>query len=288
MELRAKVWNFEAQLHPPLSRKTMASVEVEEYRMPNGMTIYRHPKSKEWESEDVIWLYNEIFETQVYLGPGGDFFRLDESTKVILDIGANLGLFAIWACLRCPNAQVFAFEPIPHTFDMLTRNIEKHGLTDKIKCFPIALGALPTEEGAPHDRMMEFCFYPEIPNMATCYPQEKQELLEQFYGPELFQRYEAVQCTVRCLGDIIREEGIRDIDYLKVDVEGAELDVVEGMYPDDWLNVKQVAAEVEPMRSKVPKFEQLLEKHGFEFHTTGADPNHAEFPNRGIWGRKKP
>ena len=149
------------------------------------------------------------------------------------------------------------------------------------------IGAFPTDEGVPHDRVMEFYFYPEVPNMCTCYPQEKQELLEQFYGPELFQRYEAVQCPVRCLGDIIQEEGIGEIDYLKIDVEGAELDVVEGLYPNDWLKVKQIAVEVEPTRSKIPKFEQLLEKHGFEFALTGADPNHAEFPNRAIWGRKK-
>jgi predicted RNA methylase len=47
----------------------------------------------------------------------------------VLDVGANLGYFARFLS-RCvgPEGKVYAFEPIPQTFDFLTNNIRKLGL----------------------------------------------------------------------------------------------------------------------------------------------------------------
>ena len=41
----------------------------------------------------------------------------------ILDIGANVGSFSIWANLRWPNSTIHAYEPNPQTFEMLRRNV---------------------------------------------------------------------------------------------------------------------------------------------------------------------
>jgi FkbM family methyltransferase len=42
---------------------------------------------------------------------------------IILDIGANVGSFSIWADLRWPNSAIHAYEPNPGTFDILRRNV---------------------------------------------------------------------------------------------------------------------------------------------------------------------
>ena len=36
---------------------------------------------------------------------------------LVIDCGANVGLFALWVAQRCPHAQVLAFEPSPSTYD---------------------------------------------------------------------------------------------------------------------------------------------------------------------------
>jgi FkbM family methyltransferase len=45
----------------------------------------------------------------------------------ILDIGANLGSFSVWANLRWPRSSIHAYEPNPGTFDILTRNTSSLG-----------------------------------------------------------------------------------------------------------------------------------------------------------------
>lgn len=42
----------------------------------------------------------------------------------ILDIGANLGSFTVWANLRWPGSRIHAYEPSPEAFEMLTVNVE--------------------------------------------------------------------------------------------------------------------------------------------------------------------
>jgi len=44
----------------------------------------------------------------------------------ILDLGANCGAFSIWASHRWPGAEVFAFEPHPKTFEILSGNVKPY------------------------------------------------------------------------------------------------------------------------------------------------------------------
>jgi FkbM family methyltransferase len=43
---------------------------------------------------------------------------------VILDIGANVGSFSIWANMRWPHSVIHAYEPHPETFKLLVQNVE--------------------------------------------------------------------------------------------------------------------------------------------------------------------
>ena len=54
----------------------------------------------------------------------------------ILDIGANVGAFAIWAALRWPGSRIFSYEPNPGTFAMLKRNTAAFA---NVSCFNSAL-----------------------------------------------------------------------------------------------------------------------------------------------------
>jgi hypothetical protein len=91
-----------------------------------------------------VFIDREIFELQCYL-PHGSGIALpstaagttrnsasDSTTTsssssaaaaaaaapaLVIDCGANVGLFALWVAQRCPHAQVLAFEPSPSTYD---------------------------------------------------------------------------------------------------------------------------------------------------------------------------
>ena len=62
--------------------------------------------------------YRDIVEGLAYP------FYEDIQPEVILDIGANVGLYSLMASLVWPNAQVWAYEPEPDNFDCLKSNIQ--------------------------------------------------------------------------------------------------------------------------------------------------------------------
>ena len=53
-------------------------------------------------------------------------FELPESPRVIVDAGANIGLASLYFSKRFPGAKIFALEPDPSNFEMLVLNTEKH------------------------------------------------------------------------------------------------------------------------------------------------------------------
>lgn len=70
------------------------------------------PGSKEECNRDVLQGEYEV--------PGLEF----ESPPVILDIGAHIGAFSLWARERWPGATIFAYEPHPRLFEALKTNLE--------------------------------------------------------------------------------------------------------------------------------------------------------------------
>ncbi len=61
--------------------------------------------------------------------------------KIILDIGANIGISAIYFAIRYPTAEIYAFEPMPDNYKLLEKNVREY---ENIKTFNVALGK---EEG---------------------------------------------------------------------------------------------------------------------------------------------
>ena len=134
------------------------------------------------------------------------FDRLAKPGATVIDVGANIGYNAIRAGLRVgPTGRVVAVEPTPDTLVVLRRNVAASGLSN-IVVEPIAAG-----RGAGERE-----FFVRGPNSAvnSLFPDS---------------RYAHVTSVLRVpvmpLDDVV--EGTADL--VKIDVEGAELDVLEGM-----------------------------------------------------------
>jgi len=69
------------------------------------------------------------------------YCRLINDGDVVIDAGANIGAFAIYAASLGLNVRVLAFEPEPTTFEALRRNVEINGLSSQVQCFPYGLAA---------------------------------------------------------------------------------------------------------------------------------------------------
>ena len=77
-----------------------------------------------WSGYESNVLYEEIFDKASYRDGG---IQLDRGATIV-DAGANIGMFSLWAYRECEGeADVYAFEPIPSTFQVLEKNAQAFG-----------------------------------------------------------------------------------------------------------------------------------------------------------------
>ena len=132
--------------------------------------------------------------------------KLIEEEDTVLDIGGNFGWYAMHVGRYKPNAKILSFEPIPSTFIHLNENIKLNNFTN-IETFNFGFSDV---EGT-----FDFFFDPSLSVNAS---------LANVSGNN---KIESVSCSVKKLGDFIKDEKIK-VDFIKCDVEGAELLVFKG------------------------------------------------------------
>ena len=76
---------------------------------------------------------HEICDDRLYLQAGVSISAGD----VVLDIGANIGVFTLFAAKQ--GAQVYAYEPMPPTYAVLLHNVMAHGLDQVVRTQNIGL-----------------------------------------------------------------------------------------------------------------------------------------------------
>jgi FkbM family methyltransferase len=123
-----------------------------------------------------------------------------------LDVGANFGAITIPLARRVgPSGRVYAFEPVPHLFDRLRRNVEKNSYADIVRAHRIALS---DRTGEVVMRMAE----PGFPN---------QGMGSIVHAPLTEVAVEKSIATTT-LDEFVRREKLDRIDFVKLDIQGAE------------------------------------------------------------------
>jgi FkbM family methyltransferase len=241
------------------------------HRLPNGMAIVQQNQN------ETDYQYEEIFAREGYLRHG---VRLAPE-MCVFDVGANIGMFTMYVSQRCPQARVYAFEPIEEVCAALRVNAELYG-AKAARVFQCGLSDQEREEvftHYPHQTMMSGAsayadteYEKEVVKHALRQAEGEagQELLLSETEDLLQRRFEArnERCRLRRLSDVMREEGVERIDLLKVDVQRAELDVLLGIEAEDWRKIGQVVMEVHDRAGtasagRVDQIRELLERHGF-------------------------
>ncbi|MBB6377455.1 FkbM family methyltransferase [Pseudonocardia eucalypti] len=229
-----------------------------EMQLPNGLFV------QQLSPGETALLYRDIFTERCYAHE-----RLSlNAGDTVFDVGANIGMAALFFHLECPGLVFHAFEPAPEPYSALTANLTMHGIiASSTRC------ALGDRSG-----IGQLTYYPDSTVMSGFYADVEAEasltrsyLTRSGFDEEdvremLVGRHESVVvgCEVQTLSDVIAARRVERINLLKLDVEKSELDVLRGLREQDWPKVRQVVAEVHDINGALKSFTGLLEAHGFD------------------------
>ncbi|MDQ6666360.1 MAG: FkbM family methyltransferase [Acidobacteriota bacterium] len=175
-------------------------------------------------------------------------YEVRSTDRVVIDAGANIGLFSCWAARVARQSTIYALEPAPETFERLTQHIATNGLTNRVKCFQAAVagrpGRLTMSTSSSASQMFRLLA-----------PTEK--------VPE-----SAVDVEVLTLHDffekVLADSQAARIDLLKMDIEGSEYETLlsDRLEIVDRIQVEYHATEASSVYSRA-KLMQHLEGCGF-------------------------
>jgi FkbM family methyltransferase len=127
------------------------------------------------------------------------------ANPVVLDIGANFGIYSVLIASSSESSQVHSFEPVPHTVSLLRSNVDRNGVGARITINNVAVGSEPGNLLITTDR-----YAGNYLLVGNSYDGNVQEV------------------SVIRLDDYVAEKGLQRVDFIKCDVEGAELLVMKG------------------------------------------------------------
>ena len=157
-----------------------------------------------------------------------DFYST-KNNPLILDCGANIGISTLNYKRQYPNARIISFEPDPNFLPVLKRNLEQNGAAD----VQIIDAAVWTRDG------------------------ETQWFCEGIDGSRIVSGKQNVSSTITVKTIDIAKYISEEVDLMKMDIEGAEFEVIE--YLSDKLGlVKNLVVECHIEESTIGPFGKLL------------------------------
>ena len=197
--------------------------------LPNGLKL--HLSSRRLR-EAARFLGGEIFLKNRYLRKG---FELEE-TDTIVDIGANMGLFVMWAVTRAPKGKIFAIEPTA-SIDILNMNLERNDIKN-VKTVKAAVG-LPGE-------YLDIVTYPgfnAINHQSDMRPTFRTRMLVKILTSQRQCRKVIERVPAISLGEIIDENNLEKVDFLKIDAEGCEYKIFRNLSDEHFNKIEKIAME---------------------------------------------
>jgi FkbM family methyltransferase len=181
--------------------------------------------------------FEEIVKTQIYKV----VVHLAQRCEAIIDLGAHIGLASLYFASQYQSARLFAVEPNPSSYNLLTMNLARliafgqcHTLQAAVWGASAPLVAAATDE-------------PEHYSMFSLRPADG-----------------AAEASIPgvTIHQILDRSGFDRVDLLKVDIEGAEVQLFQGDL--SWLRrVRVIAIEFHGGSRKTSGFDEIVSRYGF-------------------------
>jgi len=201
--------------------RAAAGETVTEIRLRTGPAITALPESKLWPVFSDIWYHSSY--TRHFSIPRG---------ALVVDVGANVGVFSVFASRTA--RLVYSLEPASANFSRLVSNVS--GVE---KIVPLNLACA----GQDGPAILDLTNDPVSFSLKTTALQPKQETVEAMCRGTFFERYRISHC-----------------DFLKLDCEGSEFDIILESEPSIFKRVSRIVMEYHDHLSEKFSHYDLLER----------------------------
>jgi FkbM family methyltransferase len=163
--------------------------------------------------------------------------------SVVIDIGANIGVFSVFAATRSNNCLIYAYEPAPKSYELLLENVRLNGLEEKVRVFPLGVAGargrrrLVLGNGSPSHSL---------------------------YSRDVRRGCWEIDCVT--LRDVFDANRIQHCDILKIDAEGAEFEILYGTPIEYLRRIREIRMEYHHVGEPSYDLQSLLRflaKHNF-------------------------
>src|SRR5262249_33517328 len=200
------------------------------------------------------YVINEIFTKRRYDHPG---FQI-QATDTVVDIGANMGIFVLWAARQATQGKILAIEPTS-AIDVLRMNLGRNGITN----------VTPVHAAAGIDGgNFEIVTYPGF-NIVNHHAGWRPKKWTKFFIWLLYRKYQSdpivERSPVRSLRRMLDEYSIDRVNYLKCDCEGSEYEIFRTLDGETFSRIDKIAMEFHEYApgQHCQELVDLLQRHGF-------------------------
>ena len=174
-------------------------------------------------------------------------YQVPEAPAVVLDLGANIGTFSIYAAKVKHAKRIIALEPVASTFAKLQKNISANGLDSIVTCVQQGIGAAPGTRtiykgtSSPHSSMY-------------------------FRGDPKFESGQTETIEITTLQSLLDRFNLSSVDVCKADCEGGEVEALLGASDEVLRKIRLITMEYHFPGNISDKsaFFGRLERAGFE------------------------
>jgi len=208
-------------------------------RHPNRILLRNGIVVESPENNALLAITEEVFVKKVYTPSGFEIHPND----VVVDIGANVGVFSLFAACRTRNA-IYAFEPFPESVEFLRKNIRANAISNiTVDCCAVS-----------NKNATEKLYLTEITGGHLLFDHNIRGVLGSY-----------IEVPAKTLERAMKDQSIEHVDFLKLDCEGAEGQILEAASRACLETIDRIAMEFHDNVSLLNHVQigQLLEDAGF-------------------------
>lgn len=207
----------------------------------NEYTIYRLRKGINLKAQNNSIDKHVIYDIYIekFYNPSG--FEI-QPNDIIIDIGAHKGYFSIYAGMSNKGISIYSYEPNPVNFNILKENIE--------------LNHEALSENSSSINIFNCAIF-KYKNKKRLYICENNTGMHSLYREYAGDKFIDVNC--KTLEDIITENNLAKVDFLKLDCEGCEYEILINASIEALRKIRKIVLEYHSIKSLKYTFKELID-----------------------------